>query len=133
MINYTDLMGVSYEEPREYTINNIAFHEPTSRRVRDEKKGRTILFKAKHFLENNCIVQRSATEWGCLPIQDYNKKTYSIRLTTDGFTCECQGFNKKLEDFDGGKSEVVPICSHILAVKQYCFIKEKNKIKKQIS
>jgi len=130
LIHYTDLSGISYEEPQRYTFSNIAFHEPTSRIVKNQKKGKTILFKAKIFLEKKCIIQKSDTEWNCLPIQDYNKRTYRIRLTPDGFVCRCQGFNKKLSDLEEGKSDDAPICSHILAVRQFCFIQEKNKLKR---
>ncbi len=127
MIDYQDLSGISYEEPQKYTIDNIAFHEPTSRLIKNEKRGKTMLFKAKIFLEKSCVIQISSTEWNCLPIQDYNKRTYLVRLTSEGFVCGCQGFNEKVDKYESGKSEVVPICSHVLAVKQFCFIQEKNK------
>lgn len=127
MIHYTDLQGIKYEEPREYTIDNISFHEPTSKLIKEQRKGKSILFKAKIFLEKNCIISISDTEWNCMPIRDYNKKTHRIRLTEEGFICDCQGFRDKFNTYEEGKSEVIPICSHILAVKQFCFIREKNR------
>lgn len=130
MIHHTDLSGISYEEPRAYTIENIAFHEPVSRRIREQKKGKAILLKAKNFLENNCVTQKSETEWEIKPIKDYNKRTHRIRLTPDGFVCDCQGFRNKFDIFEEGKSDIIPICSHVLAVKQFCFIEEKNKLKR---
>lgn len=43
------------------------------------------------------------------------------------WSCSCQGFNKKLKDFENGNSDIRPICSHILAVKQLNFIEAQNK------
>lgn len=119
---------ITFEPPREYAPSNIAFWEPISKELKQEgsKQSTTLISKAKKFLENNCVRQLSATKWECLPIFRYNKTTYKIRLTIDGWECNCQGFNKKLREFQEGHSDIQPICSHILAVIQNKFIEEKN-------
>ncbi len=121
---------ITYEPPREYTINNVVFWEPTSNQLRLEKKGKALLTKAKNFLENNCIrrTPQSLTSWEFLPIKDYNKTTHKIRLTEQGWVCTCQGFNKSLKEFAEGHTDIKPICSHILAVKQLNFMRENNDI-----
>lgn len=117
----------SYEEPREYTPTNVIYWEDTSKELRREGRfGTSLLNKSRKFLQNNCIKQISDASWTCDPIKDYNKTSHYIISTTRGLTCDCQGFKKKQKDFDEGNSNIKPICSHIVAVKQYCFLEEKN-------
>ena len=77
----------TYEEPKEITINNVMYWEETSQTLRSQSKGKSLLTKAKKFLENNCIqrVAHSLTCWECLPIKDYNKTIYRINLTDSGW------------------------------------------------
>ena len=112
----------TYEPPKEYTPNNICFWEVTSKELKfDKSKGGTaMLSKAKHFLENDCIVKISETEWVCKRIEGYNKTDYKIKKINGELMCECQGYVKKKENGDN------PICSHYIAVLQFEFINQKN-------
>lgn len=117
----------TFEPPVEYNEDNVVYWHKESKELRTasksgDKKAGTLLTKAKEFLFNDCIKQENGTTWLCLPIPDYNKSTYNIRLTSEGWDCNCQGFNKKQSDFKDGNSNIKPICSHILAVKQFMFI-----------
>ena len=121
----------SYEQPREYTPNNVVYWEPTSKALKvakeaGDKHAKPLLTKAKKFLQKACIEEVSLTTWVCKPLKNYNKTTYFIRSTKLGFNCTCQGFIKKYQEYEKGNSDLKPICSHIVAVKQYCFIKSKN-------
>ena len=120
-----------YEQPSEYTYNNVMYWEPFSKALviakkAGDKHANPLLTKAKKFLNENCIDQLSASTWVCKPIKNYNKTSYFIRSTDEGFSCCCRGFNKKYQEYEAGKLDLKPICSHIIAVKQYCFIKSKN-------
>lgn len=118
---------ISYEPPSKYTPTNIIYWESTSKELRMQGRfGIALLNKARKFLVNQCIEQIDFTSWACKPIKDYNKKTYKISSKDENFTCECQGFRKKKKEYDEGDSSILPICSHILALKQFCFIEEKN-------
>lgn len=121
-------MTETMEPPKKYTPNNVCYWETTSKDLITEDKGKPMLTKARKFLENDCIrgVGETLTTWECLPLPNYNKTTYRISLTKTGFVCNCQGFNKKLKDYDSLSSDVKPICSHILAVKQLNFINKHN-------
>lgn len=118
-------MNETFEKPMKYTPNNICYWEETSKELKfDKSKGATaMLSKAKHFLENNCIVEISENEWRCKPIPKYNSTTYKIFMKYGVFECSCQGYRKKLSE-----GVLNPICSHILSVKQFKYIKEKNKM-----
>jgi hypothetical protein len=121
----------SYEDPKEYTIKNVTYWEPSSKALMiakgsGDKHASPLLTKAKKFLIEGCIEQVNNTTWLCMPLINYNKTTYFIRSIKGGFTCNCQGFNKKYTEFETGNSDITPICSHILAVKQYCFIGVRN-------
>jgi len=119
--------GVTYSEPLSYDISNVVYWEPNSKELKSSGKS-ALLTKAKTFLLEGCIVQINLSTWICKPVKDYNKTTYTISSTTEGLVCNCQGFNKKLQEYKQGKSEIKPTCSHIVAVKQFCFIEEKNTI-----
>lgn len=113
----------TYEEPREYTPTNVIYWEATSQKLRQAGRyGISLLNKARKFLQNSSVNQITSTTWVCRPIKDYNKTEHYIILTRKGLTCDCQGFKKKKSDYDHGHSSIKPICSHVLAVKQYCFI-----------
>ena len=121
----------TYEQPSEYTINNVIHWEPFSKALviakkAGDKHANPLLTKAKKFLNEDCIDQLSMSTWICKPIKNYNKTSYFIRSTDEGFSCCCQGFNKKYQEYEAVKLDLKPICSHIIAVKQYCFIKSKN-------
>ncbi len=117
----------TYEKPKEYTPTNVIYWEATSKELRMEGRfGKALLNKARKFLQNNCINKLNDTRWICMPIKNYNSTEHFIDLKEKGFVCDCQGFNKKEKDYDEGNSSIKPICSHIVAVKQYCFIKEKS-------
>lgn len=118
---------ITYDPPKEYTPKNIIYWEQTSNELRMSGRfGMALLNKARKFLLNHCIEQIDYVCWICKPIKDYNKTEHHIISTERGFTCDCQGFRKKQEDFEDGKSSEIPLCSHIIAVKQFCFIKSKN-------
>jgi hypothetical protein len=118
---------VTYEEPRSYTPTNVIYWEATSKELRMAGKyGIAMLNKARKFLQNNSIRQIDHVSWICKPIKDYNQTEHIIIDTEKGMTCDCQGFKKKKKDYDDGSSSIIPICSHILAVKQFCFIEEKT-------
>jgi len=123
--------GITFEKPIKYTTKNIRYHEPLSKLLIELKtsQARSLLAKAKKFLEANCISRSpySYSDWLCKPLKNYNKTSYHIKSTVDGFVCTCQGFQKKLRDYVDGKSNVKPICSHVLAIKQYCFLESKEK------
>jgi hypothetical protein len=124
---------VSFEPPREFNPNNVCFWESTSKELKvarknGDKPAGVFLTKAKMFLENNCIEQINETSWICKPIPDYNNTTYKIRHPEKGFECNCHGFNNKLRDYTNGDSNVKPVCSHIIAVKQFAFIDSKGAI-----
>lgn len=128
------IQQVSYEPPRIMNTTIVQHHEPTSKNLLEMARDKiantkTLLTKARKFLENNCIKRTpySITTWECYPIKYYNKTIYTIRLTESGWLCTCQGFKKRLKDYSEGHSDIKPICSHILAVKQLNFIKEFNK------
>ena len=117
----------TYEPPRKYTPENIIYWEPTSNELRREGKfGIALLDKARKFLKNNCVTQIDYSTWIIKPIKDYNKTEHYIILTDNGFTCDCQGFRKKQKDFTEGQSSIIPVCSHILTIKQFCYIESKN-------
>lgn len=117
----------TYEDPINYTPQNVIYWESTSNELRRSGKyGMAMLNKARKFLINGCIEQRSETEWRCKPIKDYNKTEYFIFSTEKDLACNCQGYKKKSKDYEEGKISEIPICSHTLAVKQFCFIEEKN-------
>ncbi len=117
----------TYEPPRRYTPENIIYWEPTSKTLRESGRyGVALLNKARKFLRNNSVDQIDFTTWVVRPIKDYNKTEHYIISTEKRFTCDCQGFRKKEKLFDEGNSNEIPICSHIIAVKQFCFIAEKN-------
>lgn len=119
----------SYEKPLRYDPNNVIFYEETSKALviaykTGDKHAKPLLTKAKKFLENN-LIKVTTNGWACYPIKGYNKTVYSI--TNNGFSyfCSCQGFKKKEQEFKDGVSEIKPICSHIVAVKQFCFMSSK--------
>lgn len=117
----------TYDNPLNYTPTNVIYWESTSNELRLAGRfGKALLNKARKFLINNCIEEINGTNWICKPIKDCNKTEYYVISTERGFTCDCQGFKKKQKDYDEGKSSEIPICPHIVAVKQFCFIKEKN-------
>jgi len=117
----------TYEPPKTYTPENIIYWEPTSKELRESGRfGVSLLAKARKFLRNNSVDQIDLTNWIVKPIKNYNKTEHQISSTEKGFTCDCQGFRKKEKLFDEGQSSEVPICSHIIAVKQFCFIQEKS-------
>ncbi len=116
----------TYSPPKEYTPTNVIYWEATSQQLRREGKyGMAMLNKARKFLHNNSVNAIDHTSWICKPI-DKNKTDHFIIDTEKGMTCDCQGFKIKKKDFDEGSSSIIPICSHILAIKQFCFIEEKN-------
>ena len=120
---------VTYEPPLKYTPENIIYWEPESKELkRAGRFGMALLNKARKFLQNKSIEQIDFSNWLCRPIKDYNKTEHHIISTEKGFTCDCQGFTKKKKDYEEGQSSIIPICSHTLAVKQFCFIQEKNNI-----
>ncbi len=127
--------GITYEDPEHYTPENIIYWEPTSKELRQAGRfGIALLNKARKFLQNHCIEQLNFSTWICKPIKDYNKTPHYIRSIPnpfpegqEGLGCDCQGFKKKKKLLDEGISNEIPICSHIIAVKQYCFIESKNK------
>lgn len=128
MIDGTLNQQTTYELPREYTPENVIYWESTSKELRMQGRvGMALLNKARKFLQTSCIDQINNTTWICKSIKGYNKTEYLISSTTEDLACECQGYRKKKKDFDEGESNIKPICSHILAVKQYCFLQEKKK------
>ncbi len=121
---------ITYEPPRKYTPKNIIYWESTSNELRISKNpyfARALLNKARKFLKNNRIEQIDHTVWLCHPIYGYNKTTHMIKSTIKDFECDCQGFKKKLRDYEKGVSSIKPICSHIIAIKQFCFIEVHNR------
>lgn len=117
----------TYEPPINYTPKNIIYWEPISNELRRSGRyGKAMLNKARKFLKNNSVEQIDNTNWIIRPIKDYNKTEHNIVSTEKGFTCDCQGFNKKKKDFDEGQSSIIPICSHILTIKQFCFLESKK-------
>ena len=111
---------ISYEPPSEYTPTNIIYWEPVSKELRMQGRfGIALLNKARKFLKNNCVEQISPTSWICKPVKGYNKREYKISSAGEDFYCECQGFRKKRKEYDEGNSNILPICSHILTIKQF--------------
>ena len=118
---------ISYEPPSKYTPTNIIYWEPMSKELRMRGRfGIALLNKARNFLQNSCVEQIDPTSWICKPVKGYNKREYKISSAGEDFSCECQGFRKKKKEYDEGNSNIVPICSHILAIKQFCFILSKG-------
>ena len=117
--------NVTYEEPRSYTPNNVVYWEETSKKLRFEGEN-VMVSKANKFLQAECIERKSETQWICKPIKDYNKTTHTIVSKDEDFVCSCQGFAKKEEAYLNNSSEIKPFCSHIIAVKQFCFLEGKN-------
>jgi len=108
------------EKPVSFNPNNVMFWEPESQELISLKKdgskqAGTLLNKAHRFLEEGCIQRIGNNQWVCHPIKGYNKTIYRIELNTS-FNCNCQGYQSKLR-----KGEK-PICSHIIAVKQFEFM-----------
>lgn len=116
----------TFEKPKNYTPNNVCYWEEESKQLRTSKKQGAILGKAKRFLQEGCIEQKSDSEWICKPIKDYNHATHTIRSFKDYLVCRCQGFAIKEKAFEQGRSTTKPFCSHTIAVKQFCFL-EANK------
>lgn len=117
----------TYEPPENYTPQNIIYWEPTSNELRRSGRyGMALLDKARKFLKNSCVTQIDISTWLVKPIKDYNKTEHYIVSTEKGLTCDCQGFRKKKKEYDEGQSSIIPICSHVIAVKQFCFIEEKS-------
>ena len=117
----------TFELPRQYNSKNVIFWETVSNHLRiamnsGDKHARPLLTKAKKFIDSQCVERISETEWICKPLKDYNKTRYKIRETTEGITCNCQGFKKAQKNFEEGHTDIKPICSHIVAVKQFCFL-----------
>lgn len=127
---------ITFEPPKEFNPNNVCFWESTSKELKvarknGDKQAGTFLTKAKAFLSHDCIERINETNWICKPIRvrEYNKTTHKIRYTSESWDCSCQGFNQKKKDFDNGVSNIKPICSHIVAVKQFAFIESKGEFK----
>lgn len=125
---------IQFEKPRTFNSKNVCYWETTSKELKiakkqGDKQAGVFLTKAKMFLDRNCIKQIDLTTWICEPIKNYNNSTYKIRMTQKGFECNCHGFNSKLKDYENGNSDIQPICSHIIAVKQFCFIESKGEFK----
>lgn len=120
----------TYEEPREYTPNNVIYWEETSKQLRHNPKTKFSVLKANRFLRGGCIERKSETEWVCKPLKDYNKLTHVIRSTInstcDELVCSCQGFAKKEYDYKHKSSGIKPFCSHTIAVQQFCFLEAQN-------
>lgn len=117
----------SYGEPINYGTSNIKFWEETTKELIKNKE-HSLVNKAKTFLDNSCIMQIDNSNWKCNPLEGYNTKTYEIRSTKEGLSCNCQGFKKKLLEFNLGKQDIKPLCSHIVAVKQFCFLEQRKSI-----
>jgi len=113
------------EPPKVYAPWNVMFWEPESQNlIRLKKDGSkeaaTLLTKSRNFLEASCIKLVEKNKWECLPLPGYNKTTYKIELRDDGYFCNCQGYNTKL------KKGEEPTCSHIIAIKQFMFMRGNN-------
>lgn len=131
MINGSLTESISYEPPQNYNSKNVIFWEETSNALRlaqasGDKHARPLLTKAKKFIDSQCVDQISQTSWKCKPLKAYNKTEYLIRETDQGMVCNCQGFKKAQKNFDEGHSDIKPICSHVVAVKQFCFLEAKK-------
>lgn len=110
---------VVYEAPHVVSFKNVMFWEKDSKRLLELKKGgnkqsATLLTKAKKFLEAHSIKRIGLNSWEILPILNYNKSTYTVQDTKEGWICNCQGFSNN------------NFCSHILAVKQFEFMEGYN-------
>lgn len=116
----------TFEPPREYNASNVQFWEPISKGLKENKQGKVLIGKAKKFLDQGCVEQKSPTSWICSPLKGYNKTNYYINSIQDGFECNCQGFKQKLKEYEEGHTDQKPICSHVLAVIQYNFMEANN-------
>jgi len=110
---------VQFEPPRNVSFKNVMFWEIKSKELLELKRNgdtqsATLLSKAKKFLEVNSVERIGLSSWKILPIPHYNKTTYTVQDTKEGWICNCQGFSNN------------NFCSHILAVKQFEFIGRYN-------
>jgi len=83
-----------------YPDVDVQFYE-----VEWEELTRSQRYKAKRFIEENCIEFLGNNTWFCHPIKGYNKTCYTISCEENDWKCNCQ-FNA----LKGG------LCSHILSV-----------------
>lgn len=104
---------MTLEKPEKLTKENIIYYSEHYKSLNcPEGKARQI--KARKFIEHNCIEwDRENKVWLCKPIKTYNKTTYHIKKTKEGFDCSCQFYVQT------GK-----ICSHQLAL--YLYLKLRN-------
>jgi len=110
---------------------NVMHWEPETKRLMRLKANgtpgvATILTKATKIIEQNCLEQTGDSpqgheRWQCKPLKG-NSLHYTILYRGDNgsYDCDCQGFTTKIKQGDVGN------CSHIVALKQLKFIKEKN-------
>jgi hypothetical protein len=116
------------EPPKELTPQNVIFWSTHYKKLVVEGGDTAIGFKARRFIENNCIeylkdeYDSSKSCYICKPIKDYNKTTYHLKWNKElnDFECDCQ-FNQRVHR----------MCSHILAL--YLQLKIWNYNKKNLN
>ena len=108
---------IEKEEGINLKPQNVMYWEPTSKSLMrisslGDKTAATMLTKAKKFIESHCIIEQN-DGYICLPLEGYNKTTYTIK----NGACNCQGWSSKQAEGQG-------FCSHVLAVRQYEYLKK---------
>jgi len=87
--------------------------------------------KAIKFDKLKLVEYYGENTWVVDPIPGYNKHHYTVkkvkRDSVWDFVCNCQGFVMKMKRFNEGDLDVVPVCSHILAVKLHAGREAHNK------
>ncbi len=99
-------------------MNDIQYYDANTGQLTYSQK-----HKIKKLLEHNCIqYNKTLGHFVCKPIPKYNITTYNLKKEGDKFTCNCQGYNKKVKLYGEG------YCSHIAALYEYLKIKEESKL-----
>jgi len=98
-------------------MNNVQWYSHHAQELKFSQQHKVI-----NFLEHNCIQYDSIEKvFYCLPIPDYNSRTYLLHNKTvdKSFMCNCQGFLKSFKEKGRGT------CSHVGAL--YEFLAKRNK------
>ena len=94
--------------------NEIQYWDST-----EEKLAHSQSTKIRRLLDGKHIDEQSDGTFIILPIADYNSTLYRVSMNGD-VHCNCQGFASRV------KKGEIPVCSHILAVKNHIMRKKAN-------
>jgi len=125
----SDPTTVSYNTDK-LTPENVCYYSHTLMAFVDEygkEQANVLKRKALLFLTNGCIKYIGEGWFECAPLEGYNTRFYNMKKREgktgnimEVFSCNCQGYQKKLKD---GK---MPGCSHTLALSLHFKLQKKE-------